>query len=206
VSEELPKNRWGEGPWQNEPDRLEWTDQETGLHCLIIRTNISGSLCGYVGVEPSHPAHGLDYDGSPHEEAKEYYKALRESMRKSVRNSKLESPKLEAPEPVSGIGNSLGSIRVHGGLTYAGLRGEFDRGLWYFGFDCGHYDDFMPALEARLKLLYVDESMAWKKRSPYNGTYRDIDYVKNECQKLARQLKAMDNVKVPVFTSEGTHD
>jgi hypothetical protein len=158
---------------------------------------ITGSFCGYVGVEPSHPAHGLNYDGAPYEEAKAYHKALRESLRGSLL-------KLESPKPIPGVGDALDSIGVHGGLTFSGLRDEFDHGRWYFGFDCGHHGDFMPAVESRLKQLYVDESMVWKKRvelfDKYDRcVYRDMNYVKDQCHKLALQLKAIDNIKVPTF-------
>jgi len=47
------KSEWGPGPWQDEPDRLEWR-HASGLPCWIVR-NCMGSLCGYVGVPPEHP-------------------------------------------------------------------------------------------------------------------------------------------------------
>lgn len=58
---EMPKELWGDGPWQTEPDRLEWRDAFSGLPCLIVR-NAVGALCGYVGVPPGHPWHGKNYD------------------------------------------------------------------------------------------------------------------------------------------------
>jgi hypothetical protein len=57
----IDKSEWGDGPWQQEPDKVEWRDAATGLPCLIRRSEASGALCGYVGVPPSHPWHGLDY-------------------------------------------------------------------------------------------------------------------------------------------------
>jgi hypothetical protein len=53
----VDKTGWREGPWLKEPDRLEWRDDATGLPCLIVRAEITGALCGYVGVPPGHPAH-----------------------------------------------------------------------------------------------------------------------------------------------------
>jgi hypothetical protein len=124
-------------------------------------------------------------------------------MRESVRNSKLEPSKfseLERPKMILGVGEVLDNVEVHGGLTFAGLRNK--SALWYFGFDCGHASDLSPGLDAMTKLLYVDESVKWKECQKMFGDwkYRDINYVKAECQRLARQLKAMDNVKVPIFT------
>lgn len=56
------KNTWGPGPWQAEPDMVMWTDQESELDCMINRSELSGSLCGYVAVKPDHPWFGKDYD------------------------------------------------------------------------------------------------------------------------------------------------
>lgn len=58
----LEKSSWGDGPWQSEPDRKEWRDEETGLVCLAVRNMHLGHWCGYVGIPPSHSAHGKDED------------------------------------------------------------------------------------------------------------------------------------------------
>jgi hypothetical protein len=51
---------WGPGPWCREADRLEW--RRHGLVCLMTRNPLLGNLCGYVGVAPGHPLHGVDRD------------------------------------------------------------------------------------------------------------------------------------------------
>lgn len=56
------KTTWGDGPWQQEPDRKEWKDAATGLSCLAHRNMRGGNWCGYVAVPPGHPAHGKNYD------------------------------------------------------------------------------------------------------------------------------------------------
>lgn len=56
----MEKKEWGDGPWQSEPDRVEWRSQK-GLPCLIVRGSV-GALCGYVGVPKGHPAYGKDRD------------------------------------------------------------------------------------------------------------------------------------------------
>ena len=53
---------WGAGPWDDEPDRVLWTDPITGYPCLARRSPGMGHWCGYVGVPPGHPAHGESYD------------------------------------------------------------------------------------------------------------------------------------------------
>lgn len=58
---------WGAGPWDEEPDRVEWRDEATGLPCLALRHERLGHWCGYVAVPPGHPAHGRGYDDVPAE-------------------------------------------------------------------------------------------------------------------------------------------
>lgn len=53
----VDKSTWGAGPWQNEPDKMQFSDPVTGLPCLIVR-NPGGALCGYVGVPTDHPYYG----------------------------------------------------------------------------------------------------------------------------------------------------
>jgi hypothetical protein len=52
------KSQWSPGPWQDEPDRVTWTDAETGMSCRISRS-YTGALCGYVAVPPGHPLVGI---------------------------------------------------------------------------------------------------------------------------------------------------
>lgn len=49
------------GPWDDEPDRIAWTDPDTNYPSLMLR-NMFGSWCGYVAIPPGHPAHGCGYD------------------------------------------------------------------------------------------------------------------------------------------------
>lgn len=131
------------GPWDNEPDKAQWKDKETGLDCLIVRNHM-GALCGYVGVPPGHPAHGRRY--------------------------------------------SEVLVDCHGGLTFTG---SCEPGIddtvgichlaepgapepWWLGFDCAHAGDLIPSMQAYLSMS--------------DGTYRDIEYVAEECRQLAAQL------------------
>lgn len=60
----VDKSAWkaGRGPWDAEPDKKQWTDEATGLPCLIVR-GPSGALCGYVGVSQGHPHFEQSYWG-----------------------------------------------------------------------------------------------------------------------------------------------
>lgn len=57
----IDKTEWQDGPWNYEPDKIQWPDEKTGLPCLIRRSSM-GFLCGYVGVPPGHPWYGKGYD------------------------------------------------------------------------------------------------------------------------------------------------
>lgn len=57
---ETAKKDWEEGPWQNEPHRVEF--EHAGLRCLVSRNSRMGNWCGYVGVPPKHPYFGKDYN------------------------------------------------------------------------------------------------------------------------------------------------
>jgi hypothetical protein len=55
----IDKSGWGPGPWQDEPDFVEWQSAEPPhFRCQVNRNEIGGVFCGYVAVPPGHPAHG----------------------------------------------------------------------------------------------------------------------------------------------------
>lgn len=61
---EYARSQWPDGPWSNEPDRVEF--EHAGFNCLLHR-GPTGVWCGYVGVRPGHPCFGkscndLDFD------------------------------------------------------------------------------------------------------------------------------------------------
>jgi len=89
------------------------------------------------------------------------------------------------------------SIDVYGGLTFSSLLetpNKLGREVHWFGFDCAHHGDMMPGVEALLNRATAKDKVmmngcqktAW--RGP-RAAYRDIDFVKNEVRRLARQLK-----------------
>lgn len=150
VEPPIDKTTWGPGPWQDEPDRLEWRTA-AGLPGMAIRHPESGSWCGYAAVAPGHPLFGKHYD-----------------------------------EP---------NVSVHGGLTYANecqghIRhtpepGEPDH-VWWFGFDCHHWMDLAPGMEAKLNSLMP------ARKSRASETYRDLAYVRAEVESLATQLSVAE--------------
>ena len=98
-------------------------------------------------------------------------------------------------------------IEVHGGLTYSGSGlgphpvSPQKEDLFWFGFDCAHYMDFAPGMDAISRSLNLPS----REEGPYDeergilmeygqpSTYRDITYVKAEVESLAHQLKTIQN-------------
>lgn len=111
----MDKSEWKEGPWTHEPDKVQWTDEATGLPCLIVRNRV-GALCGYVGVPVTHAMYGMEY-------------------------SDLESVDVHGGLTFSGRcrdGDESESI------CHVPGTGETDD-VWWLGFDTAHAMDFPPA-------------------------------------------------------------
>lgn len=104
---------WPDGPWTNEPDRVEWRTS-TGLHAIALRQPRRGHWCGYVGVAPGHPWHGVDLSSYP--------------------------SGVEHPEVHGGITYSDACV---GAVCHVPAPGEPEH-LWWVGFDCAHYGDAAP--------------------------------------------------------------
>ncbi len=143
---------WPQGPWDSEPDKMQWPDAATGLPCLAVRHERMGHWCGYVGVPEGHPKFGASYNDV--------------------------------------------DVEVHGGLTFAAAcrpgaedkavchvpgPGESDK-VWWLGFDCAHSWDLSPEDATRSER----EGGIWKRGA--EEEYRTLNYVKNQCANLARQL------------------
>jgi len=159
------------GPWMDEPDKVQWIDPNTDLDCLAVR-NPMGAWCGYVGLPPGHPFHGVDYDQC------------------TVKDCGEDWCYEHSPN---------GAVRVHGGLTYANACQQSDdeavgichvplpgrpHDVWWLGFDCAHLGDQTPYDVAKAE--HEGHRYPWGLRA--EDVYRDLEYVKAECASLARQL------------------
>lgn len=103
---------------------------------------------------------------------------------------------LTKDHPYFGKSSDL-DLEVHGGITF----GEGDEDTWMIGFDCAHSGDIVPTMdymerndpnliEVR-KIFPINEEL--KKFSMFNPIYRNIDFVIEECKKLAGQCKEASN-------------
>ncbi len=160
----VDRSGWDNGPWDNEPDRIEW--RHHGVPCLLVRSTL-GNWCGYAAVAPGHPLYEKDYSGC------------------------AQTPACDTERY---CGHSPdGFVDVHGGLTYSGAceghichvaqPGEPDP-VWWFGFDCGHAGDVSPGMIATMRQFARSSFAA-------HGTYKDAAYTRAEVERLADQLLAL---------------
>lgn len=159
----------GAGPWEHEPDKVHWIDAATDMDCLAVR-NPMGAWCGYVGLPPGHPWHGVGYS---------------QCLQPGCTDDACYE---HSPEALTD---------VHGGLTFSSSCHEFDKGegygichtpqpgrpadVWWFGFDCAHAGDFVPGMPTPADLEWLHDG----------DVYRDLAYVQTETADLARQLAAV---------------
>ena len=121
VYETQDKAAWGPGPWEAEPDKVQWTCSRTELPCLAVRNRRVGRWCGYVGVFEGHPWYGVDYgDVQP---SPDVHGGLTFSGSCAEEGDEARSI-CHVPEP--------------------GEPGE----VWWLGFDFGHSGDLSPVSAA----------------------------------------------------------
>lgn len=132
--------KWGAGPWDSEPDKIQWVDDATGLDCLMHR-NRMGSWCGYVGVAEGHPLFEKQYD----------------QCEADVHGGLTYSDFCQDTDDESK------------GVCHVPLEGRPHR-VWWLGFDCAHYNDATPAYTSqRYKTMFaglpIDERNTYRDRA-----------------------------------------
>lgn len=113
----IDKSTWPDGPWQGEPDKMQFADEATGYPCLIKR-NAVGALCGYVGVAEGHPAFMKDYD-----------------------HELVIGLEVHGGLTYSDLGQHMDMPSK--GICHLPEEGEPDT-VWWLGFDCAHAWDYAP--------------------------------------------------------------
>ena len=123
----MDKSKWGPGLWQDEPDKVQWIDEATDLDCLVVR-NGGGALCGYVGVPPGHPLHGMDYD------------AVDDKTNIRVHGGLTFS---DACQEHAEEGRGVCHVPEPGRPA----------DVWWLGFDCAHHGDLSPKWDSEYAMF-----------------------------------------------------
>jgi len=152
------KVEWGQGPWVDEPDKIQWPDQATGLPCLIVR-NHGGALCGYVGIQEGHPLFGKRYD---HEDCYN----------------------LEAHGGLTFSDKCFGAEEDRS-ICHIPGAGEPDH-VWWLGFDCAHCMDHAPAFEARYRVRHGESPTHPETKVVYRDVAYVTDQCQKLAEQLAR--------------------
>lgn len=152
------------GPWTDEPDKAQWVDEATGLDCLIVRAETSGSLCGYVGVPPGHPCYGESH----------YNINCRYDL---YAHGGINYANL------CDAGTEDGYGICH--IPEPGRPAE----VWWLGFDTGHAFDETPKRDEDLAELGLSLSGIYEELpEALQRRYRTFDYVQGVVTALAKQL------------------
>jgi len=169
-----------DGPWKNEVDKIAWVDPDSGYQCICRRNARGGYLEGYVGVDPSHPLFGRE-TGTLHGYGIKVHEGL----------SYSETCEIDQPEALS-----ICHVQ-HLGLAKGPSRDgpQFGRSLvlheqaWWFGFSCNGERDVIPID----KPIQRQEFIA----GVNFVNYKDEHFVRQECTRLAAQLKAIEEGRDP---------
>lgn len=159
-----------------------------GYRCVVVFTDM-GHRCGYVGIPIGHELYGKQYGD-----------------RLDIKKTEIEDQEVGK----RGIIPLLSAIfdddervsldlyfNVHGGLTYSnnypGYPVEND-GLWWLGFDCGHYGD---GKDLELMEEYWGDDPNMQRRidieRKFSNCYpvRTKEYVESECMSLVDQIEEL---------------
>lgn len=163
----MDRSHWASGPWDDEPDKVQWVDGGTDLDCLAVRNGV-GAWCGYVGVPEGHPWYAVDYSSSTcgHAGCYEHTPDSMTSVHGGITYSNFcdeDSPEAEA-------------------ICHVPFPGRPEK-VWWFGFDTCHLGDTYPDRRAMF--------------STEIDVYRTLAYVKDQCAILARQLKGVADAPLP---------
>lgn len=120
----MDKSGWGDGAWHAEPDKVQWTDEDTALPCLAVRNRL-GAWCGYVGVSEGHPWFGKDYDDC----------RIADDVWPDVHGGLTYAAFCQEGDEAESI-------------CHVPESGQPDC-VWWLGFDCAHGGDLVPGMVFR---------------------------------------------------------
>ena len=164
-----------------------------GYRCVVVFTDM-GHRCGYVGIPVGHELY-----------KKHYYDYL------DIKKSEIEGQELGKRGILSLLCSAYDDddrvqidmyFNVHGSLTfsdnYPGYPVEND-GLWWLGFDCGHYGDGKDL--DMLEEYWGDDPNIQRKidierEFPNCYPVRTKEYVESECMLLVDQIEELQTIRI----------
>ena len=84
----------------------------------------------------------------------------------------------------------------YGGFTYSGwgAAGGEKSGVWWFGFDCAHSEDFLPGIYIKMRMVNHSGKDSW----PPSANYRTWEFVDAEIRKV------MEGIALGKYQLQGT--
>lgn len=168
----------GSGVTVGEADKVAWRDPASGYECIMLRSAKEGYLSGYVGVPIRHPLHGFHHSAIPEDLGVEVHGGLAYSAICQV-GSPGDTMAREARRVCDTV------IPAKAATTYATDYRVQERHAWWFGFNCNHVFDIIPAIINRRRSEFLEAET--------QAEYRNDDYVCREILNLAAQLKAIED-------------
>jgi len=165
----------GDGPWNNEADKVSWIDETTGLGCIMLRQR-NGTISGYVGVGPDHPLFGFEADAVPVGVSNTIHGGLTYGKECEVNRFERRAHGKPRQERYT-ICHTTYVRTVQEYRTVRTTQDEFHEDLWWLGFDTDHPGDLVP------------NSRYGESRK--GDVYRNQSFVYSNCIELARKLKAL---------------
>lgn len=176
-SSHVDKSEWYRGPWDEEPDRVEWRFHGTPRFALLIVRGPSGGLCGYVGLPPGHPFHG----------AREYGAYSRLDL------------------DVHGGLTFGGACQEGGHICHVPRAGESPDVTW-LGFDCAHCYDYSSMSMRKYDEREGRSSFAPSWHESYRDLHyvrREVESLAEQCARVAKGLPPRDDVAPEEQNADG---
>lgn len=173
----------------------------SGLRCVAIAGYSNGRRCGYVGLPKTHPLGGVGY-GDETPLLVELWEKVKEGPIGDRGTISLFCHLLrdETRYPTADV-----VFDVHGSITYGDADPEYpvpSDDLWWYGFDCGHFDDAPDPELLKQAGLNKEIRAALSCDFGTSRVVRDLAFVVAECEKLAAQLATFQLAQEPIAVPE----
>jgi hypothetical protein len=163
--------------------RIEAIDWYRGKKFVVIFLS-RGYRCGYVAVTPDSPLYGIEYTQD----------LLSPELLQEIKFSQIGKRGLIDVFLWDGESSRISMIvNVHGGITYSGSHhsyptNQFDP-VWWFGFDCNHYQDGKDLYLAKKYFHRVYEQFF----EDWGYSCRSLGYCIDECKSMIDQIICVED-------------